>query len=1475
MELEEGRLEPPLSAPGGAVIGLSASTANLFSRADEGLARKDWKLVVDSLQRIVESQDSSLVAAGESDAASMDRFESVQWNAVRRLSNLPAEGLAAYRLIYDGRAKGMLDRASASGDEEGLRTIVERFLLTRYGDDAADRLASWLLDAGRPAEALHVLHLVLDVVADHDVSDADLWGKVAVANAMLGRNDDALRALQSLELGASEGTPESRHVALIRRFIEQNEGRWPSMSPGKQPLASARGGGTDSFHPGIGPSVEPTFVEPLPWVFSFGAPATGGTAISDDCDPDDAQPLPPWQAVVDGNRVYVRFAQGVAALRASDLQPIWATRETPTAWLDTGQTLWEILQAGMHSWIRPPDDDLFGSISTSRDLVFAIDRQGTGSAAEVRELFWAQRFGRMRGRLDAVGGRYLANRLAAYDAETGELVWSRGRSLDRGDELGDAEFRSVPLAVGDELWVPYFRHRDYFVGVFDPKDGSLRHEIPLCSIEARAYARRPAQPISYGYGTVYVPSGHGILFAVDAKTHTMRWATRYAAHPEWEADEANWYGGQWRATAPVVASGLVLLCAADFPELLAFSADTGRLRWMAPVLGGSYPIAADRHRVWFGGSIVSSLSLEDGRELWSKRLNASPVGRAVRSGDRLFVPTSEGLVTLDALTGETLSLDRLPRSQTPLGNLVCGAEALFSVGSFGVRLYPDLAKSYATAGAHFETSPHDESAAYDLAWLELFQSSSERALAVLESHRAAVGDDGGRGEHRLAGVWVEVLLTAASVADKASEAIHLYERAGREARSAADRLRCAFALADQRVSMGENLRACRALWAAGLGADGEEDVSLSMMVRGSARLAIGERLRRIEEDLSESERSELRRYVNEELDQATQRLSDDRYRRESLRRLRALAEMASDSREGQRALLELGRFRFQQARFEPAEQFLLAAIRSGVDRSAAAASLMVLCDVYRLSQPDDIAVLAARLEELRSRFAADLVPELYGPRSEDASGAVVDGATIGDWVESMKNKLPSDGVPHSNTMDRMSAFVLSGEKAWTLATDDSRVVGRMAEFDTPEGDVPTGRLVFLSGNGFGSCVSTENGQELWKIRLRLPERFRDSLPSVAIGTDVSRRAVASGQTAVFAGRDGYFAVGLVSGKRLWSVPYAGDAQTYDPWYADMRMAIGEGVVAVLTGPHRLALLRLADGDTIWERDLQDESITYLWMLNGIVLTADERLERIHMLDREDGRLVKRILFRQPDPDDRPVRMAHTAGIICGPNATASRDAIFAVDATTGETRWEKTLEKPLVHLFVPQEGYIGVGMLSGGVLILDAQTGETILDRDFPVGRAAEFGVLTDGLLVVQHAIAVAAGRRRSPSLIAIDIATGEVVWVRLDLAVAGGVNGSLLVIDGVIPAIVKYPGEGAARFRAEGLVMIDARTGKNIGADVKLVSKNSQARVLNDFRIMADRIVVGTEKKYVALHTEPFARHTVPPPLNGEEIPVDRGETE
>ena len=113
-----------------AAIEESAPINNLIKRSRQGIERRDWKLVIDSLQRIIE--DSQGVRLESSPGL----YESSRRYAVRSLAALPPEGLAAYRLLNDGRAKTGLGRAIAGHDTEGLRRIVDHYLLTSYGDDA-------------------------------------------------------------------------------------------------------------------------------------------------------------------------------------------------------------------------------------------------------------------------------------------------------------------------------------------------------------------------------------------------------------------------------------------------------------------------------------------------------------------------------------------------------------------------------------------------------------------------------------------------------------------------------------------------------------------------------------------------------------------------------------------------------------------------------------------------------------------------------------------------------------------------------------------------------------------------------------------------------------------------------------------------------------------------------------------------------------------------------------------------------------------------------------------------------------------------------------------------------------------------------------------------------------------------------------------------------------------------------------------
>ncbi|MFQ5490525.1 MAG: hypothetical protein ACE5GE_07365, partial [Phycisphaerae bacterium] len=117
--------------PDGASIEESAPINNLIRRASEAIERRDWKFAIDSLQRIIEQPEGALLLRGPG------LYESSRLLAERTLSELPVEGLAAYRILYDGQARRHFDQAVERHDLPALRSVTNRFLLTQVGDNAA------------------------------------------------------------------------------------------------------------------------------------------------------------------------------------------------------------------------------------------------------------------------------------------------------------------------------------------------------------------------------------------------------------------------------------------------------------------------------------------------------------------------------------------------------------------------------------------------------------------------------------------------------------------------------------------------------------------------------------------------------------------------------------------------------------------------------------------------------------------------------------------------------------------------------------------------------------------------------------------------------------------------------------------------------------------------------------------------------------------------------------------------------------------------------------------------------------------------------------------------------------------------------------------------------------------------------------------------------------------------------------------
>jgi hypothetical protein len=281
-------------------------------------------------------------------------YESARRQAARVLASLPPEGLQAYRLFYDGQAKRLLDRALAEHDSAALRLIASRYLMTQYGDDASEILASWALDEGRPGEALALLTDVLELVPDRDVPDQLVVGKLAAAYAMLGQNDQSSAIVAAYQASAptavtvgaknhrDDPATDPTPLSVGPRNISTPDwltrlGRTPAVLGTNMREAAVHEGTSAPYRPA--PPLTPSLVESAPWFYELpGTTADLWRRIYDD-DPAAALVLPSSQFVSDGIRLFVRKAaccgsgadasagEAVTALDLQDLMVSWESSQ--------------------------------------------------------------------------------------------------------------------------------------------------------------------------------------------------------------------------------------------------------------------------------------------------------------------------------------------------------------------------------------------------------------------------------------------------------------------------------------------------------------------------------------------------------------------------------------------------------------------------------------------------------------------------------------------------------------------------------------------------------------------------------------------------------------------------------------------------------------------------------------------------------------------------------------------------------------------------------------------------------------------------------------------------------------------------------------------------------------------------------------------------------------------------------------------
>ncbi len=307
----------------------------------------------------------------------------------------------------------------------------------------------------------------------------------------------------------------------------------------------------------------------------------------------------------------------------------------------------------------------------------------------------------MRGQ--AVDGTDMAaqNWLAAYELRTGKLRWHRGA----GDgEAASGRFLCAPLPVGESLITAVGDETRIIAAALDRESGTTQWRVTLCDTPGEGRVSQAPVGLAAGEGDLYVATGSGTVFALDALSGSVKWAAAYPRRLPKYVGQAQvlmraMQGGdgtaaptysraEFRENLILRQADQVVVVASDFDYAFALEVQSGTLRWEAPLAptgsgaAAQYCLGVLDGRIYLGGPrVLRAYDLRGGRLEWERPLEGSS-GRGLLTRGGLYVPEKDRIQSLDPRTGVVLnSTSVVAPDGAPVGNLYSDGGRLYAVGA--------------------------------------------------------------------------------------------------------------------------------------------------------------------------------------------------------------------------------------------------------------------------------------------------------------------------------------------------------------------------------------------------------------------------------------------------------------------------------------------------------------------------------------------------------------------------------------------------------------------------------------------------------------------------------------------------------------------------------------------------------------------------------------------------------------------------
>ena len=730
----------------------------LLQEGKTAFQEERWADGITALSTLLWSQDDSLPA----DLRGQDFFiepplagllsKSVKSEAIRLLSELPAEGRRTLEVQFGVTARRELSEAIAAGDFERIGGVARKYLHTEAGYDAQALLAQYKLTQGHPLAAAGLLQNLLEFPAARQRYGPGL----ALATARVLRCAGNVKAAaMSLKQAASYFPGASLTISGQQVPLDATTNWLEILSRDaqqEQTIVNMAAGNA--------------------WAVTGGSPERNATSQLSMPLPTERwvreihSSLPEKEAIE--RQAQVEIQKGRVLLPKFELRMIGdlvLTKTTDASLLaidfGTGVIKWPLYfhnapvqlsnlpyaEAGGNA---PLSDELqnrvwgssaFGKFSCDAERLYFV----SGSADHIlsdESMFRVDQ--------ETQDSNFLEG--ASLQAQ-GAIQWRIGGSTGVDEpQLAGAYFLGPPLPYEGELYCVIDVRGETKLVVLDAATGKLRWKQQLVQSSnplLRTDTERRSQALSptIADGVILCPTGVGAIVAVDLMSHGLRWGATYNTHrgsanltfrqrgafgqgPEFSAAER-----RWQEPALIAQSGVVAVSPPESDEMFCRDIASGALR-LAPQRRNAFRYIAglrNNRLVVVGERQVAAIDLDSERPAWQREFpkGLTLAGKGLWQSDSLLIPlTDNQLIHVSTEDGSVLDTAQVAQ---PLGNLFAYKDQLLSVSASAVTAYYTRDALTAQVAERLAADAKDTWALNQQSQLALAQGNLAGALRALET----------------------------------------------------------------------------------------------------------------------------------------------------------------------------------------------------------------------------------------------------------------------------------------------------------------------------------------------------------------------------------------------------------------------------------------------------------------------------------------------------------------------------------------------------------------------------------------------------------------------------------------------------------------------------------------------------------------------------------------------------------------------